>query len=160
MPRMRIASPERRWRAAAAPVLAGLIGWFLTVSIRLRTRTGGPPWTVPLTARIVISCIAVAVGLWLAVMIMRTHLTVSDWGLADHRVFRLVQLPWQLIAQFEVGRPGALCGGFCVIAVCRDGTTVDLMSTRVYSRVPSALHLDELHRICWSLEEHATKQTG
>ncbi len=160
MPSIRIASPERRWRAVTAPVLAGLAGWFLTGSVRGRARTGAPPWTVPLTGRIVVGCLAVALGLWLAVLIMRTHLTVNDAGLADHRVFKVVRLPWQLIARFEVGRPRALWGGFCVIAVCRDGTTVDLMSTRAYSRVPSALHLDELHRICWSLEEHAAKRTG
>ena len=157
---MRIASPERRWRAVAAPVLAGLVGWFLAGSVRLRTRTGAAPWTVPLTARIVVACLAVAVGLWLAVLIMRTHLLVSDTGPVDYRVFRIVRLPWELITGFEVGRPRALWGGCCVIAVCRDGTTVDLMSTRAYSRVPSARHLDELHRICWSLDERAAMRTG
>ena len=101
-----------------------------------------------------------AVGLGLAVLIMRTHLTVSDQGLADHRMFRVVRVPWQLIAGFEVNRPGALWGGFCVAAACRDGATIDLMSTRAYSRVPSARHLDELQRICWSLEEAAKQQAG
>ena len=62
-----------------------------------------------------------------------------------------------VIAGFEVDRPGALWGGFCVVAVCRDGSTIDLMATRAYSRVPSARHLDELRRICWTLEDAATK---
>jgi len=52
-----------------------------------------------------------AVGLCVAVLIMRTHLTVNDEGLADHRMFRVVRVPWQLIAGFEVDRPGALWGG-------------------------------------------------
>lgn len=69
-------------------------------------------------------------------------------------------MPWPQITAFEVERPKALWGGFCVTALCRDGTTIDLMSTRAYSRVPSARHLDELRRICWSLEEAAVQRTG
>jgi hypothetical protein len=64
-----------------------------------------------------------------------------------------------LAGGFEVNRPRALWGGFCVTAACRDDATIDLMFTRAYSRVPSARHLDELQRICWSLEE-AAKQAG
>jgi len=60
---------------------------------------------LPSTARIVVSCLAVAIGLWLAVLIMRTHLTVSDDGIVDHRMFRVVQVPWQQIARFEINRP-------------------------------------------------------
>ncbi len=160
MPGMRIASPERRWRAATAPLIGGLIGWFGSGSIRLALRAAAPPESIPLPVRILVTCLAVAAGLYLAVLILQTHLTVNDDGLADHRMFRVVQVPWPQIAGFEVGRPGGLWGGFCVTALCRDRTTVDLMSTRAYSRVPSARHLDELHRICWSLEEAAAKQAG
>jgi hypothetical protein len=60
-----------------------------------------------------------------------------------------------VIAGFQVNRPSALWGGFCITAVRHDGATIDLMSTRAYSRVPSTRHLDELQRICWSLEEAA-----
>ncbi len=102
--------------------------------------------------------LAVATGLGLAVQIMRAHLTVNDEGLADHRVLRVVPVPWALVTGFKVGRPGAWWGGFCVIADCRGGATVDLMSTRAYSRLPSSRHLDELQRICWSLEEAAEKR--
>lgn len=97
----------------------------------------------------------VAIGVWLAILILRTHLTISDEGLADHRIFRVVRIPWGVIDRFEVGHPGGLWGGYCVCAVCHDGATVDLMSTRAYSRVPSARHLDELHRISWTLDEVA-----
>lgn len=159
MPSMRIASPERRWRAAVAPLAAGLIGWVLAGSFRLGLQPGTSVG-LTLTARIIVSCLAVAVGLCLAALIMRTHLAVSDEGLADHRMFRVVRVPWQLIAGFEVGRPGALWGGFCVTAICRDNVTIDLMATGAYSRVPSAQHLDELRRICWSLEEAASKWQG
>ncbi|HUZ54643.1 MAG TPA: hypothetical protein VMU94_19220 [Streptosporangiaceae bacterium] len=159
MPSMRIASPERRWRAAVAPLIAGWIGWILSGSVRLGLRPGTPP-EVPLTPRIIASCLAVAVGLCLAALIMRSHLTVSDEGLADHRMFRVVRVPWHFVTGFEVDRPGSLWGGFCVAVVCRDGSTIDLMSTRAYSRVPSARHLDELRRICWSLEDAATKHAG
>ena len=138
---MRIVSPERWWRALSAPLIAGLLGW------------GALPWDVASGPRLVVTCLAVAVGIWLAVQIMRTHLTVTDQGLADHRIVRVVRVPWQQVAGFEVARPGALWGGFCVTVVCSDTATVDLMSTRAYSRVPSARHLDELYRICWSLEE-------
>jgi hypothetical protein len=102
VPRMRVASPERWWRAATAPLIAGLIGWFAG-AIRPRLHPGPSPG-LPLTARIAVTCLAVAVGLCLAVLIMRTHLT------------------------------------------------------RAYSRLPSAQHLDELTRICWTLEEAATKR--
>jgi hypothetical protein len=155
---MRIASPERRWRAATAPLISGLVGWILAWSLRARMRQGGYTG-LPLAARIVVTCLAIAVGLYLAVLIMRAHLTVNDEGLADHRMFRVVRVPWQMIKTFEVARPRGLWGGFCVAAICRDGTTIDLMSTQAYSRIPSAQHLDELTRICWSLEEAATKRT-
>lgn len=153
---MRIASPERWWRAVTAPLIAGFAGW-LAGAIRLRLHPG-PSQGLPLTARIVVTCLAAAVGVCLAVLITRTHLTVDDEGLADHRLLRVVRVPWQMISGFEVGRPRGLWGGFCVIAVCRDETTIDLMSTRAYSRVPSTQHLDELTRICWTLEEATTKQ--
>ena len=41
-----------------------------------------------------------------------------------------VLVPWQQITGFEVDRPRGIWGGFCIAAVLRDGTTVDLMSTR------------------------------
>jgi hypothetical protein len=112
VPSMRIASPERWWRAATAPFIAGLAGW-LAGAIRPRLHPG-PSLGLPLTARIAVTCLAVAVGVWLAVLIMRTHLTVNDEGLADHRLFRVVRLPWQMISGFEVGRPRALWGGFAL----------------------------------------------
>ena len=143
---MRIASPERWWRAATAPIIGGLLGW------------AGPPLAAAPTARIIATCLGVAVGLYLAVLITRTHLAVGIDGLADHRMFRVVRVPWQQISRFEVGRPGGLWGGFCIAAVRRDGTTVDLLSMRAYSRIPSARHLDELQRICWTLEEAAATQ--
>ncbi len=158
-PEMRIASPERRWRAAAAPLLAGLAGWVLSGAVRLSLRPGGPPG-LPVTARVIASCAAVAAGLGLAMLIMRTHLTVSDEGLADHRMFRVVRVPWPLITGFEVSRPKALWGGFCVTALCRDNSEIDLMSTRAYSRIPSGDHLDDLYRICWTLEEAAARRSG
>jgi hypothetical protein len=150
---MRIASPERRWRAGTAPLIAGLIGWIVG-SVRL-ARPAGPPAALPLTAHIIVTCVAIAIGVWLGARILRTCLSVSDDGLADHRLFRVVRVPWQRIAGFEVDRPGWLWGGFCVTAKCRDGRAVDLLSTRAYSRVPSAWHLDELQRILWTLDDAA-----
>ncbi len=140
-----------------APLIAALIGWVLAGSFRPRVRAAGYSG-LPLTARIVVTCLAVAAGLCLAVLIMRTHLTIDNDGLADYRMFRVVRVPWQMITGFEVGRPRALWGGFCVIVICRDGATIDLMSTRAYSRLPSAQHLDELTRICWNLEEAANQR--
>lgn len=159
VPIMRFVSPERRWRALLAPLVAGLIGWFLAGSFRLGLRASSSA-ELPPTARIFVISLAVAVGLCLAVLVARSNLSVSDDGLADHRMFRTVRMSWQQIAGFEVGRRGALWGGFCVIAVCQDGTTVDLVSTRAYSWIPSARHLDELHRISWSLQEAAPGQAG
>jgi len=158
VPSMRLSSPERRWRAIASPVTAAVLGWFLSGSVRLPPHAGDPARQLPVTTRFIVTCLAVAVGLGLAVLIMRTHLDVGDEGLADHRVFRTVRLPWQVIETFEIQRPKGFRGGFCVVAVCRDGTTADLMATQAYSRVPSADHLDELHRICWSLEAAAARR--
>jgi hypothetical protein len=46
-----------------------------------------------------------------------------------------------------------------LVATRRDGAEVDLLSTKAYSRVPFSRHLDELQRICWTLEEClATRQ--
>jgi hypothetical protein len=88
-----------------------------------------------------------------AVPIMRECLTVTDDALVDRRAVRVVKLAWDQVAGFRVARPGALWGGFCVVADRLDGTHVDLLSTRAYTRAPSAQHLDELQRLCWTLEE-------
>jgi hypothetical protein len=98
---------------------------------------------------------AVAIGLGLAGLIVRTRLVLSNGGLADHRIFRVIETPWQEITGFEVNRPQGLWGGLCVAAVLRDGTTADLLATRAYSRIPSARHVDELYRISWTLEQAA-----
>jgi hypothetical protein len=155
---MSVASPERRWRAATSPLIAGVIGWILAESLHLGVRRATSPG-LPLAAKIVMVCVAVVIGLSLAVLITRTRLAVTEDGLADHRLFRVVRIPWGEIAGFEIGRPKALWGGFCVIAVRCDGATVDLMSTRAYSRVPSDQHLDELYRIIRTLEQAAGRRT-
>ena len=90
-----------------APLLAGLAGWAAASSLRLGLRPGAAPG-LPLAARILITCAATAVGTALAARIMRTHLAVSAEGLADHRLFRVVRVPWPEIAGFEVVRPGGL----------------------------------------------------
>lgn len=159
MPAMRIASPERRWRAAAALMMAAAAGWGAAVSVRLGVRPGAAP-PLPWSARLVVIGVAIAVGTWLATTIMRTHLAVGDRGLADHRLIRIVRVPWPSIAGFEVCRPSGPWGGYCVAAICTDGSTVDLLSTRAYSRLPSARHLNELHRICWTLEEAARQRSS
>lgn len=96
----------------------------------------------------------VAAGLLsLAIPIMRARLIVTDDQLIDRRAVRTVMVPWQQVAGFRVARPGGLWGGFCVVAACQDGAQIDLLSTRAYSRAPAPGHLDELQRICWTLEE-------
>jgi hypothetical protein len=82
---------------------------------------------------------------------MRTCLVVTEEGLIDRRSVRVA---WLEITELRVARPGGLWGGFCAVASCRDGADVDLLSTRAYSRVPLSRHLDEVQRICWTLEEH------
>jgi Bacterial PH domain len=143
-------------------LIAAVIGWILAVSVRLGARPGTSPG-LPLAARIVVICCAAGTGLGFAVLIMRTRLVVADDGLADHRIFRVIRIPWEEIAAFEVDRPQGLWGGFCVTVVSRSGTTIDLMSTRAYSRIPSGEHVDELYRISWTLEQAAglrAEQTG
>ena len=154
-PPVSIASPERQWRAAASPLIAGTAGWILAGSLHLDLRSA-PPTPLPTAATVSVISGAVAIGLALAVLIMRTRLVLTHEGIADHRLFRVTRMPWGLIARFEIGRPHGLWGGFCIQAVCRNGEQVDLMSTRAYSRVPSAGHLDELHRISWTLEGRLT----
>ncbi|MBO0823350.1 MAG: hypothetical protein J2P27_05765, partial [Actinobacteria bacterium] len=152
-----LASPERRWRALSAPLIAGALGWILSTSIHLGVRPANSPG-LPLAARLILICGALVFGLVLAVLIMRTRLIVSSDGLTDHRIVRVIQIPWDKIAGFEIGRPSALWGGMCVQAVCHDGATIDLMSTRAYSRIASARHVDELHRISWTLEQAASEE--
>jgi hypothetical protein len=151
-----ISSPERRWRAAAAPLIASAIGWIVAASVHLGLRPGTSPG-LSLPARIIVICGAVAIGLGLAGLILRTRLVVTSAGLVDHRLFRVVEIPWDEIAGFEINRPGGPWGGFCVVATCRNGTTIDLLATRAYSRIPSIRHIDELYRISWTLEEAAVR---
>ncbi|HTX82122.1 MAG TPA: PH domain-containing protein [Streptosporangiaceae bacterium] len=156
---MCIFSPERRWRAAAAPLIAAAISWIVSGSIHLGVRPGASPG-LSLTARVIVICAAVAIGLGISGLIMRTRLMVTSAGLTDHRIFRVIHVPWGEITGFEINRPSGLWGGFCVVAVCRGGTTVDLMATRAYSRIPSARHIDELYRISWTLEHAAGLDHG
>jgi hypothetical protein len=53
-----IASPERRWRAAAAPLIAGVVGWVVAESVRLGARPGTSPELTP-TAIFIVICGAV-----------------------------------------------------------------------------------------------------
>lgn len=137
MSTLRFVSPERRWRAGLLVVLACWFGW--RVSVAVGVLPGG---------------LAAAGLLAFAVPVTRNCLIVTDEGLTDRRAVRSIRVPWERIAGFRVGRPGWLWGGFCVIAVCRDGSEAALLSTRAYFWVPSPHHLDELHRFCWTLEEH------
>jgi hypothetical protein len=139
-----------------------VIGWILAAHVRLGLRPGTSPG-LPVAAKIIVICVAVVIGLGFAVLIMRTRLLVTTEGLADHRMFRVIRIPWEQIAAFEIDRPKGLWGGFCVTVVSQNGTTIDLMSTRAYSRIPSAGHVDELYRISWTLEQAASlraEQTG
>ena len=154
-----ISSPERRWRAAAAPLIAGVIGWILAGSVHMGLRPGTSPG-LSLPARIIVICGAVAIGLGLAGLILRTRLVVTSAGLVDHRLFRVVEIPWEEIAGFEINRPSGPWGGFCVTAVGHNGTTTDLLATRAYSRIPSSRHIDELYRISWTLEEVAIRRAA
>jgi hypothetical protein len=131
---LRFVSPERHWRAALLVVPSAWLGWgvyqfFGTVA----------------------GCVVGAALLSLAIPTMRTSLTVTGDELIDKRALRTVRVAWPQIAGFRVGRPGGLWDGFCVIAACHDETQVDLLSTRVYSRSPSARHLEELHATCETL---------
>jgi hypothetical protein len=92
----------------------------------------------------------------IAILVVRSHLAVTDEGLVDCRAFRVSRLSWADIVEFGVDRPGGPWGGFCITATRHDGSTVDLLSTRAYSRIPSERHLDELYRMCWTLAEAAS----
>jgi hypothetical protein len=129
-------SPERRWRAAFMVPVAAFFGWWAFVHL-------GP----------VAGALVAAGLLGFVIPIMRSCLIADDDGLADRRAIRTVRVPWRQVAEFRVERPGGIWGGFCVVAVRSDGTQVDLLSTRAYSRAPSSSHLDELLRLCWTLEE-------
>jgi hypothetical protein len=136
-----------------------MIGGVLSDGLRLGFRPGASPG-VPLVARVIVIGTAAVIGLGVAVLIMRTRLVVSSGGLADHRMLRVIRIPWEDIAAFEIDRPTGLWGGFCVTAVLRNGATIDLMSTRAYSRIPSGRHVDELYRISWTLEQAAGLRAG
>jgi hypothetical protein len=139
----RFVSPERRWRSGVLVLLAAWFGW------RSFRYAGQPSYAGP-----VIGCALMAFFLATAVLAMRSCLVVTDDGLADQRALRTVRIGWPEVSAFRVSRPGALWGGYCVVVDCKDGRHVDLLSTRAYSRAASSRHLDELYRLCWTLEEH------
>lgn len=114
---------------------------------------GWSGWVASHYVGTLVSAFVGAVVLSLAGPIMRTCLIVTDEAVVDRRALRTVRLPWQQIAGFDVERPGWLWGGFCIVAACKDGRHIDLLSTRAYTRAPSARHLDELQRLCWTLED-------
>ncbi len=101
----------------------------------------------------VVGCLVAAGLLGFVAPVMRTCLIVTDEGVVDRRAIRTVRVAWRQIAEFRVARPGGLWGGFCVVADCQDGSQIDLLSTRAYSRAPFSGHLDDLQRICWTLED-------
>ncbi len=149
MPTFRFVSPERRWRAGFLVLLAAWFGW-------RSLRYGGPPrYAGP-----VIGCVLIACFLAGAALVMRSCLIVTAENVADRRALRTVAVPWAQITAFRVARPGAMWGGYCVVADCRDGRHVDLLSTRAYSRSASAGGLDELYRLCWTLEEQLAGELG
>jgi hypothetical protein len=151
---IRIASPERKMRVVATPLAFGIIGWALAASIHLGIRPAESPG-LGLEVKVIITTAAVAIGSWLGQRILRTHLIVSDDGITDVRIFTSVNISWNEASEFDIGRPGGLHGGLCVIVTRPDGATIDLLSTRAYSIIPSARHVDELHRIVWTLQESA-----
>jgi len=143
VPTFRIVSPERRRRAASLVLIAAWVAW-------RGFRYAGPgQYAGP-----VVGCLVAAGLLAWVIPVMRTCLVVTEEGLIDRRAVRSVRVAWLEITELRVARPGGLWGGFCVVASCRDGSDVDLLSTRAYSRVPLSRHLDEVQRICWTLEEH------
>ena len=134
MAAFRFVSPERNWRAGLL-LVPGV--WF--------------GWAVYRFFGIAASGVVGVALLNLALLTLRTSLTVTGDELIDRRAVRTVRVPWPRIAEFRVQRPGGLWDGFCVVAACHDGTEVDLLSTRVYSRSPSGRHLEELAQTCQAL---------
>jgi hypothetical protein len=149
VPTFRFVSPERRWRAGFLVLLAAWFGW------RSFRYAGPPRYLGP-----AIGCVLIAGLLAGAVLVMRSCLIVTEESVADRRALRVVRVPWPQITGFRVARPGATRGGYCVVADCRDGRPVDLLSTRAYSRSASAGGLDELYRLCWTLEEQLAGELG
>jgi hypothetical protein len=125
MPTLPFISPERHWRAASLVLLAAFLAW-------RAVRYAGPDRAT------VLAVIGLVAGLLLGFVIpvMRTCLLVTEAGLIDRRAIRTVRVAWPQIAELRVARPGGLWGGFCIVADCRDGTHVDLLSVRAYSLRP------------------------
>lgn len=143
MPTIRFVSPERFWRAASLVMLAGVFAW--------RAVSYAGPHRAAMSVLGVLSAAALLV---LTVPVLRAYFLATDEELIDRRAVRVVRVGWDRIAAFSVERPGGPWGGYCVVAECHDGSRVDFLSTRAYSRSWSARHLDELQRLCWTLEEH------
>ena len=149
VPTLRFVSPERHWRAASLVLLAAFLAW-------RAARYAGPDHA----AVLVVAGLAAAMLLGFVIPVMRSCLLVTEAGLTDRRAIRTVALAWPQIAGFQVTRPGGLWGGFCIVADCRDGTHVHLLSVRAYSRAPSSSHLDDLTRMCWTLEDRLGPRDG
>lgn len=104
----------------------------------------------------VLGFLTAAVLLVFTVPVLRTCFVATNEALTDVRAIRVVRVGWDRVAAFSVERPGGPWGGYCVVADCHDGSRVDFLSTRAYSRSWSARHLDELQRLCWTLDERLT----
>ena len=90
---------------------------------------------------------------------MKTCLVVSDEGLTDRRALRSVRVAWPQIQELRVARPGGLWGGFCIVITRWDGAEVNRCPPGPTRGSPSR-HLDELQRICWTLEETSPPAAG
>jgi hypothetical protein len=105
VPTFRFVSPERRWRAGFLVLLAAWFGW------RSLRYAGPPRYAGP-----VIGWVLIAGFLAGAALVMRSCLIVTAENVADRRALRTVAVPWAQITAFRVARPGAMGGGYCVVA--------------------------------------------
>ncbi|MHB1430584.1 MAG: hypothetical protein ACYCVZ_00490 [Streptosporangiaceae bacterium] len=142
MPIIEFVSPERYWRAGSVVLVAVLLGW------RAAAYAGPDRAAMSLLGGLI-----AVVTLGFVGPALRARFVATDAMLIDRRAFRTVRLAWDQVAEFEVRRPGGIWGGYCVVAECRNGRQVDFLATMAFSRAPSARHLDELHRLCWTLED-------
>jgi hypothetical protein len=102
--------------------------------------------------RLLMMAIGLAV-LALSALSLRRGATFDHRGGVDVAGLRRMTFGWEQVADLYVGRPPGLLYGYCIVLSRKNGSERALLGTRVYSRLPSAKHHQELMSLAEKLRD-------